>query len=85
MEGLALLPGILFLYVGASPVAYDTTLGTTGQVRLIGEFLLLTFHTGNTKETTGTAGTTGTTETAGVTGTMETTWGTGTMETGTQP
>ena len=78
MEGLALLPGILFLYVGASPVAYDTTLGTTGQVRLIGEFLLLTFHTGNTMETTGT------TETAGVTGTMETTWGTGTMETGTQ-
>ena len=82
MEGLALLPGILFLYVGASPVAYDTTLGTTGQVRLIGEFLLLTFHTGNTMETAGTAGTT---ETAGVTGTMETTWGTGTMETGTQP
>ena len=82
MEGLALLPGILFLYVGASPVAYDTTLGTTGQVRLIGEFLILTFHTGNTMETTGTAGTT---ETAGVTGTIETTWGTGTMETGTQP
>ena len=38
MAGLALLPGILFVYVGAIPTekAYDTTIGTTGQVRLIG-------------------------------------------------
>ena len=44
MEGLGLLPCILFVYVGALPteLAYETTIGTTG--RLIGEPFLASCH-----------------------------------------